>query len=93
MVAFNAITARVLEEAPKLKIVCKHGVGVDNIDLAAPRRGKYGSPTYRMPTGTRSPILPSRLCFLWQDKSRRLMILRKKESGRASSVRMCIIKA
>ncbi|UUZ97373.1 phosphoglycerate dehydrogenase [Paenibacillus sp. P25] len=40
IVAFNAITARVLEEAPKLKIVCKHGVGVDNIDLAATKERK-----------------------------------------------------
>lgn len=35
IVAFNAITPRVLDALPQLRIVCKHGVGVDNIDLAA----------------------------------------------------------
>jgi D-3-phosphoglycerate dehydrogenase len=29
------VTARVLDAAPKLKIIAKHGVGFDNIDLAA----------------------------------------------------------
>jgi D-3-phosphoglycerate dehydrogenase len=34
------MTARVLEHAPQLKVVCAHGVGVDHIDLeAASRRG------------------------------------------------------
>lgn len=35
IVAFTDINSRVLDQAPRLKIVCKHGVGVDNIDLAA----------------------------------------------------------
>lgn len=35
IVAFNHITRNVLNRAPRLKIVCKHGVGVDNIDLEA----------------------------------------------------------
>ncbi|MFJ5670912.1 phosphoglycerate dehydrogenase [Bacillus safensis] len=33
IVAFNDINQHVLNKAPQLKIVCKHGVGVDNIDL------------------------------------------------------------
>ncbi|MEH7483276.1 phosphoglycerate dehydrogenase [Neobacillus drentensis] len=37
IVAFSEINSRVLEQAPALKIVCKHGVGVDNIDLDAAR--------------------------------------------------------
>lgn len=38
IVAFTDINENVLKNAPKLKIVCKHGVGVDNIDLNAARR-------------------------------------------------------
>ncbi|MFS2223061.1 phosphoglycerate dehydrogenase [Pantoea sp. B65] len=42
IVAFTEVNAALLDLAPKLKIVCKHGVGVDNIDLAATReRGIY----------------------------------------------------
>jgi len=35
IVAFTEVNAELLDCAPKVKIVCKHGVGVDNIDLAA----------------------------------------------------------
>lgn len=38
IVAFNTISPNVLARAPRLKIVCKHGVGVDNIDLEAARK-------------------------------------------------------
>lgn len=34
IVAFTEVNAELLDCAPRLKIVCKHGVGVDNIDLA-----------------------------------------------------------
>lgn len=34
IVAFTEVNAELLDCAPKVKIVCKHGVGVDNIDLA-----------------------------------------------------------
>lgn len=37
IVAFTEVNAELLALAPQLKIVCKHGVGVDNIDLAATR--------------------------------------------------------
>lgn len=37
IVAFTEVNAALLEQAPALKIVCKHGVGVDNIDLEATR--------------------------------------------------------
>ncbi|MPQ69647.1 MULTISPECIES: phosphoglycerate dehydrogenase [Pseudomonas] len=40
IVAFNSINARVLDALPELRIVCKHGVGVDNIDLPAARERK-----------------------------------------------------
>ncbi|TCL02867.1 MULTISPECIES: phosphoglycerate dehydrogenase [Sodalis] len=42
IVAFTEVTPALLEMAPQLKIVCKHGVGVDNIDLkATAERGIY----------------------------------------------------
>lgn len=37
IVAFTDVNEALLEKAPNLKIVCKHGVGVDNIDLEATR--------------------------------------------------------
>lgn len=37
IVAFTEVTTELLDCAPRLKIVCKHGVGVDNIDLAETR--------------------------------------------------------
>lgn len=37
IVAFTPVDDRLLALAPRLKIVCKHGVGVDNIDLASTR--------------------------------------------------------
>ncbi|GAB7055317.1 MULTISPECIES: phosphoglycerate dehydrogenase [Paenibacillus] len=40
IVAFNAITPNVLARTPNLKIICKHGVGVDNIDLEAARKSQ-----------------------------------------------------
>lgn len=42
IVAFTQINENVLKNAPNLKIVCKHGVGVDNIDVeAAKKRNIY----------------------------------------------------
>ncbi|POP47112.1 hydroxyacid dehydrogenase [Superficieibacter electus] len=42
IVAFTEVNDVLLERAPQLKIVCKHGVGVDNIDLnATQQRGIY----------------------------------------------------
>lgn len=40
IVAFTEVNEALLELAPELKIVCKHGVGVDNIDLEATRERK-----------------------------------------------------
>ncbi|MFH8133423.1 phosphoglycerate dehydrogenase [Pantoea osteomyelitidis] len=37
IVAFTNVNDALLANAPNLKIVCKHGVGVDNIDLEATR--------------------------------------------------------
>ncbi|TKV09069.1 hydroxyacid dehydrogenase [Citrobacter sp. wls619] len=37
IVAFTDVNAGLIAAAPNLKIVCKHGVGVDNIDLDATR--------------------------------------------------------
>ncbi len=37
IVAFTEVNSALLDLAPQLKIVCKHGVGVDNIDLNVTR--------------------------------------------------------
>jgi D-3-phosphoglycerate dehydrogenase len=52
IVAFNDLNQNVLSQAPRLKIVCKHGVGVDNIELEAAKE-----PTFRMRIGMLSLIL------------------------------------
>ncbi len=33
--ADGAVTARIMEAAPALKVIGRHGVGVDNVDVAA----------------------------------------------------------
>lgn len=38
LVGVDPVTERVMEAAPELKVIAKHGVGVDNIDIAAARR-------------------------------------------------------
>ena len=40
LVGLSAIDAAVIENAPNLKIIAKHGVGYDNIDVAAATRRK-----------------------------------------------------
>ncbi|WP_258358677.1 phosphoglycerate dehydrogenase [Moorella sulfitireducens (nom. illeg.)] len=37
LVGVDPVTAKVIEAAPKLKVIAKHGVGVDNIDISAAR--------------------------------------------------------
>lgn len=57
IVAFTDINESLLAKAPRLKIVCKHGVGVDNIDLNATRQRKIFVTNVLMPTSMRWPIL------------------------------------
>ncbi|NRB54488.1 MAG: phosphoglycerate dehydrogenase [Salinicola sp.] len=54
IVAFNAISDRVLGALPAMKIVAKHGVGVDNIDLAAAAR--HGVTITNVPAANREAV-------------------------------------
>ncbi|WP_240687868.1 hypothetical protein [Bacillus licheniformis] len=68
IVAFNQITPYVLDRLPSLKIVCKHGVGVDNIDLHAAKERNVWVTNAPTPTSMQSPILYSVSCCRLQDR-------------------------
>jgi len=52
--ANGAITRRILEHAPRLKVVGRHGVGVDNIDLEAAT--DHGVQVVNTPLATVEPV-------------------------------------
>ncbi|TSB48399.1 phosphoglycerate dehydrogenase [Alkalicoccobacillus porphyridii] len=54
IVAFNEINESVLSKLPKLKIISKHGVGVDNIDLEATK--KYGVLVTNVPNANKHAV-------------------------------------
>ncbi|MEK4298753.1 phosphoglycerate dehydrogenase [Oceanobacillus sp. FSL W8-0428] len=54
IVAFNQINENVLSQLPKLKVVAKHGVGVDNIDLEAAAR--YGVIVTNVPNANKHAV-------------------------------------
>ncbi len=54
IVAFNPMTEAVFSSLPNLKVVSKHGVGVDNIDLAAAQR--YGVRITNVPAANRHAV-------------------------------------
>lgn len=54
IVAFNPMTEAVFSALPNLKVVTKHGVGVDNIDLAAAKR--HGVSVTNVPAANRHAV-------------------------------------
>lgn len=54
IVAFTRIDERLLALAPQLRIICKHGVGVDNIDLAAAKA--RGIPVTNVPDANKHAV-------------------------------------
>nr|WP_264477748.1 phosphoglycerate dehydrogenase [Halomonas malpeensis] len=54
IVAFNPMTEAVFSALPNLKVVTKHGVGVDNIDLAAAER--HGVRVTNVPAANRHAV-------------------------------------
>ncbi|MGE6607528.1 phosphoglycerate dehydrogenase [Halomonas sp. NPDC076908] len=54
IVAFNPMTEAVFNSLPNLKVVSKHGVGVDNIDLAAAQR--HGVRITNVPAANRHAV-------------------------------------
>ncbi|WP_373893554.1 phosphoglycerate dehydrogenase [Virgibacillus natechei] len=39
IVGVEPVTKRVIEQSPELKVIAKHGIGIDNIDLEAAKKG------------------------------------------------------
>lgn len=54
IVAFNEINENVLSQLPELKVIAKHGVGVDNIDLEAAK--KYGVKVTNVPNANKHAV-------------------------------------
>jgi len=54
IVGYGDINRNVIESSPRLKVICKHGVGVDNIDLAAAR--EKGIPVTNVPDGNKTAV-------------------------------------
>ncbi|MEF9674060.1 hypothetical protein QNM99_25770, partial [Pseudomonas sp. PCH446] len=88
IVAFNSINARVLDALPELRIVCKHGVGVDNIDLPAARERKVWICNVRTPTSMRWRTTPLPCCWPRPARSRWPINRPKPVNGRVCSAPM-----
>ena len=79
----ETISEAVLAAASRLKIIAKHGAGVDNIDIpAATRRGSPSS-VRRGPTATRWPISPSAFSSPWRGPSQRPIAPSRRANGPA----------
>lgn len=58
----DRITAQVLAAAPRLKVICKWGTGIDSID--AQEASKRGIPVYRTPNAFSEPVADSVLGYM-----------------------------
>ena len=56
------IEAAALDHAPKLRVVARAGVGLDNVDVEAATRGGVMVVNARRPTSSAPPSTPSRCC-------------------------------
>ena len=56
----TAVDAEALAAAPRLKVVARAGVGLDNVDVRTATQSGVMSSTPRRPTSSRPPSSPSR---------------------------------
>ena len=60
--ARGGVTRRILEHAPRLKVVGRHGTGVDNIDLEAAT--EHGVQVVKTPEATTEAVAEHTLCLM-----------------------------
>ena len=83
------VTAAVLAAADQLKVISKHGVGYENIDLAAARARGTQSPLLAARSVILSPTWRWRCCWRWRDRCPRATARFALAHGRAWSAWNC----
>ena len=79
------IDAEAIAAAPRLKVVARAGVGLDNVDVRPPPPAASWSSTRRPPTSSPPPSRPSRCCSPSPGTPRRPRLAQGRASGSARS--------